>query len=81
MTTDKKLKTVDSKMTLAEYVIFTRSGEMTIEKANKIKRTIIETSGEAIRFKQGKGITQKEKTPYMKPEYWEVAFKTVESES
>jgi hypothetical protein len=71
----KKQKHEGSKMTLAEYVIFARYGEMTIERANRIKEAAIKIAGGSLDWKKGAGMRSDSRTPYVKPEIWEKAFK------
>ncbi len=72
-----KPKNESSRMTLTEYVMFSKRKGVDMETAEKVKAVIQKIAGEKYGTKKGSGISADSKTPYVKPEYWEKAFQEI----
>lgn len=69
MTKQIKPKNESSRMTLAEYVIFSKRKGVDMDKAIEVKSVIQKIAGEKYGTKKGSGINIDSKTPYVTPEY------------
>ena len=80
MSKQPKLKGEDSRMTLQEYVFFTKRKNPDMETAIRVKSIIQRIAGDKYGTKKGSGKMRSDSfTPYVKPEFWDKAFQEIES--